>query len=73
MIHLTTRTTRLVLVFFLATFASYCLLNLIPGDIIDVLLGETAGGTGDAREMMERNSASINRSSSGISTGWERR
>lgn len=46
MIHLTTRTTRLVLVFFLATFASYCLLNLIPGDIIDVLLGETAGGTG---------------------------
>jgi peptide/nickel transport system permease protein len=31
-------------VFLLATFASYCLLNLVPGDIIDFLLGETGGG-----------------------------
>lgn len=44
MTYLLGRIPRFCAVFVLATFASFCLLNLVPGDIIDILLGEFGGG-----------------------------
>lgn len=53
MTHIMTRTSRIGIVFLLATFASFCLLHSIPGDVIDTLLGDTLGGASDARAALE--------------------
>lgn len=54
--YLQVKTLRLVLVLFLVTFASFMMVNLLPGDAVDALLsnGESGLPSAEAREALMR-------------------
>lgn len=54
--YLTERLLRLIPVFFLVTFTSFLMLDLLPGDLVDTLLsdGESAQKTPEMRAVLEK-------------------
>lgn len=51
MIYLRNRLFRLIPVFFLVTFASFTLLNILPGDVVDAILQDEEAATEDTAEI----------------------
>ena len=55
--YLRYRILRLIPVFFLVTFASFALLNILPGDAADAILGGAGASTDNAEGMVEAREA----------------
>lgn len=51
MAYLRKRMLRLIPVFFLVTFASFTLLNILPGDVVDAILQDEEAATDDTSEI----------------------
>ena len=51
MVYLRGRLFRLIPVFFLVTFASFTLLNILPGDVVDAILQDEEAATDDTSEI----------------------
>ena len=53
MTYLRNRVLRLIPVFFLVTFASFTLLNILPGDVVDAILQDPEAAVDDTSEMRQ--------------------